>query len=196
MYIRILASLCCLSLLLVSCDDRKKDITPTHQPQQSAVEYLAIDSDKVLAATWHGKWVYTGRILDPDYFLQEDIPQELRDAKYFIDISKPQFQNVEKWRNELLRTIYKTLFSHAKKNEKLLGKEATVTEKLVTLPSVLTRAFGEFGQQTLPVSGVLVEDKALEYTLKQKLHRVELREEYLLLDDSQPFRWIVLRRVK
>ena len=172
MYIRILASLCCLSLLLASCDDRKKDITPTHQPQQPAVEYLAIDSDKALAATWHGKWVYTGRILDPDYFLQEDIPQELRDAKYFIDISKPQFQNVEKWRNERLRTIYKTLFSHAKKNEKLLG------------------------QQTLPVSGVLVEDKALEYTLKQKLHRVELREEYLLLDDSQPFRWIVLRRVK
>jgi len=183
-----------LSLLFVSCKkDEEKRKTPTVDPV--LIETIQLDFTQALAAEWHGKWVYCGRILDPSYFLKEDLPQELRDADFLIDITKAPLESSDKWSNERLRTIYKMLFEHAKNNAELLKKEASASEHSFSIPSYLTPLYLREGVQVLKVPAELKEGNKLRCSVYDKNISLEFRPNQIVIADTQPFRWIVLKRI-
>ena len=184
------------SLLLIACQkEEEKHDENENTVEPVLVETLQIEFAQSLAAEWHGEWVYCGRVLDPSYFLNEDLPKELRETDYFIDITKPASENVDKWSNERLRTIYKTLFHHAQTNAENIKKHAIITEHSLSIPSYLTPLYLREGAQTIKITTDSKNGNKLQCVVQSKTFTLEFRPNQIVIADSQPFRWIVLKRI-
>lgn len=184
------------AFLLVTCQKEvKKHDEHEHTVDPILIETLQIDFTQSLSAEWHGEWVYCGRIIDPSRFLSEDLPQELRETDYFVDITKPPFENVDKWTSKSLRTIYKTLFQHAQTNAENIKKRTAVTEHSLSIPSYLTPLYLLEGTQTIKVTTDLKSGNKLQCLIQGKTFTLEFRPNQIVIADSPPFRWIVLKRI-
>ena len=182
-----------LSLFFVSCkkDEWERNL-PTVDPV--LIETLQLNFTPSLAAEWYGDWGSCGRALDPSYFLNEDLPSELRDNDYFIDITQGPLPGYEKWSNERLRTIYRTVFEHAQKHADLFQQATSVSEHRMMLASFLTPLYMQAGEQILKVSADLTTDHKLSCSVYGKRISIEFRPNRIVIADTHPFRWIVLKR--
>jgi lipoprotein len=182
-------------LFLIGCSKQEEDnLTTTNNSQ--LIEFVRLNIEDKLPAERLGEWSYRGRILNPAQFLPEDIPQELRDANLFIDITKPPLPNAEYWSNARLRTIYRLLFEHAKKHANLLKVYAKIEEQAIVLPSYLTPLYGMAGESTITTTVQKIGENSYRYKWKENVFEVQFREREIVLSDSIPFRWMVLKKVE
>ncbi len=190
----ILFTVLLLPLLWVAC--QKDTGLPNNKVVESAlVETLQLDFSQSLPAELHGEWVYCGRVIDPQYFLNEDLPQELRDADFFVDITKAPSENVDKWSSVRLRTVYKTLFAHRAEHAEQIKKRAVVTEHSFAVPSYLTPLYLREGDKIVKVATDLKAGNKLSCYVYGKNFALEFRPDRIVIADTTPFRWIVLKRI-